>query len=65
MASYGKSYGASTTPTTEETVATQGTLIKFLADQLKWFRGKFAALMDNEVEPDDIELDDELRNLEH
>ena len=61
MAVYGHSTGITQTAT-EITVAEQGETLLSMADNLMWLRRKLATLLDQTVEPDDIEADDLARN---
>ena len=64
MATHGKSFPASTTTTTAEDTAANTVSIEVLADGLKHVRKKVAMHVDGFVEPDDIRVDDALKNLE-
>jgi hypothetical protein len=64
MGTYGKSFPAPTTTTTAEDTAANTASIEALADGLKHTRRKVAMHVDGFVEPDDIRVDDALKNLE-
>jgi len=65
---HGYSIGApssgESTPTTAETVAAQAVTIKAIIDRLMWLRRRLAALSDQAVEPEDMRIDDKLKNTE-
>lgn len=53
-----------TSESTETTVARHEATIKSLVDEVRFLRRKLATVLDNHVEPDDIENQDALRNCE-
>lgn len=55
-------YGYSFLPTVTPSADTLA--IDALMDQLMWFRRRFASLLDQTAEPDDIEMEDTVRNRE-
>lgn len=63
MATYGRS-GTSTPDSTEESVAANTSAVNALMDHARWTRRRLAHMDDNVVEPEDIRMDDEIRNYE-
>lgn len=63
MATYGRS-GTTTPDPTDEAIAVNMAAIDALMDQVRYWRQRLAHLDDNVVEPDDIRVDDEIRNWE-